>query len=143
MKWSQHVRATLAGAALLALGQAAAAPSHWQWSNPLPTGNFVTGLTWGGGMFVGVDDAGMVETSARRDFMDVALFGLRDYTPEDIAWDGINIVVVGWNGEILTSPDADTWTAQDSGYDRSDLGRDLERHRSSSRSAAISAMDSF
>ena len=63
MQWRHLSGAAFAAAALFALGHATAATSQWQWVNPQPTGNFVTGLTWGDGKFVGVDDAAMVESS--------------------------------------------------------------------------------
>ncbi|HSS06234.1 MAG TPA: hypothetical protein VLK83_03755, partial [Rhodanobacteraceae bacterium] len=114
MKWFQHLRTALACTCLLSVGQAATAESHWQWSNPRPTGNFVLGLTWGNDEFIGVDDAGMVEKSLDGVQWRLLYSGAL-YTPEDIAWSGSQYVLVGWNGEIMTSPDGDTWTNQDSG----------------------------
>ncbi|HJT96829.1 MAG TPA: hypothetical protein VJ696_00800, partial [Rhodanobacteraceae bacterium] len=109
-----HTARVLLAAVLLAALDAAPAHASWQWVNPQPTGNFVLGLTYGGGQFVAVDDAGMVETSPDGVAWAAHYSGAL-YAPEDIVWDGGQYVMVGWNGEILTSPDAVAWTLQDSG----------------------------
>ncbi|MEP7042166.1 MAG: hypothetical protein ABI843_03835, partial [Dokdonella sp.] len=48
---------------LLACAPIASVQAHWQWANPMPTGNFVLGVAWGNNPLVAVDDAGMVNRS--------------------------------------------------------------------------------
>ena len=107
MQWRHLSGAAFAAAALFALGRATAATSQWQFVNPQPTGNFVTGLTWGDGKFVGVDDAGMLETSLDGVQWSLSYSGAL-YTPNDLVWNGSQFLLVGWNGEIMTSPDGET-----------------------------------
>src|SRR5467141_2175704 len=51
--------------ALTAVVSSSAGPLDiWQWRNPLPTGNTLSGITYGNGSFMAVGHAGTIVTSA-------------------------------------------------------------------------------
>jgi len=103
----------LFGLLLLSGAKSVLAQSQWQWANPLPTGNFTTGLIWDGHQFVGVDDAGGINMSA--DGITWSIHTSGSPSLHAIASGGSQYVAVGFSGEIRTSPDGVTWTARSSG----------------------------
>ena len=103
--------------ALLCLVAATAAGqvcSEWLWSNPLPQGNRLNGVTYGNGQFVAVGAAGAILTSKDGS----------SWTPRfpntradlfDVAWNGSLFVAVGAGGAAYTSPDGIFWARRPSG----------------------------
>ncbi len=107
---------TILGVALFGLVSIAgqrSAYAQWQWVNPLPNGNFTESLIWDGAQFLGVDDAGQVNTSP-----DGLTWSSRPSGSIDLhalAFNGSVYVAVGFFGDIRTSTDGITWTGRSSG----------------------------
>jgi photosystem II stability/assembly factor-like uncharacterized protein len=85
------------------------AQSNWEWRNPLPQGNNLLSVTFGGGQLVCVGSKGTVLTSS-----DGINWNIRNSgTTEDLisVTAGNNqFVAVGMNGTVLTSKDGVNWT---------------------------------
>ena len=97
---------------MLAFAEARPALAQWQWVNPLPNGNFTESLIWDGHQFLGVDDAGQVNTSP-----DGLIWSSRPSGAADshaLAFNGSVYVAVGFFGDIRTSTDGMTWSGRSS-----------------------------
>ena len=86
----------------------------WQWMNPLPTGQPLAAVTYGGEEYVAVGGFGTIVHSpdgvswtTRSSGTRAVLYG--------VAWSGLEYVAVGASGEVLRSRDGRTWTRQASG----------------------------
>jgi len=90
----------------------ASGDSSWRWVNPLPNGNFVSGLIYDGRQFIGVDDAGNVDSSS--DGVTWVSHPTGSASLHALATDGSHYVAVGFSGQIRTSDDGVTWTAKTS-----------------------------
>jgi len=81
----------------------------WHWANPLPQGNQIRAITWGGERYVAIGYYGTVLTS-----IDGLLWQSRPSGTHnalnDIMHHGSRFIAVGNYGAILTSPDGKTWT---------------------------------
>ena len=88
--------------------------SEWLWSNPLPQGNRLNGVAYGGGAFVAVGSSGVILTS-----LDGSAWTPRfpDTRADlfDVAWNGKLFVAVGSGGAAFTSPDGVFWAGQPTG----------------------------
>jgi len=92
---------------------------HWYWRNPLPQGNFLHDVGYGGGVFVAVGDYGTIITSTNG--LDWTLQASKtEASLLGITYDAARFVAVGggppWqprNGSILTSTNAVDWTVHD------------------------------
>jgi hypothetical protein len=97
------------------LGGSAASPAEaqpctpWQWVNPLPQGNHLNAVTFGGGRWVAVGDLGTVLTSD-----DGASWRLeRAGTTTDlyaVTWGDDGFVAVGDEGIVMRSQDGSSWS---------------------------------
>jgi hypothetical protein len=100
-----------------------AAPTNWQWANPLPQGNDLNAVAYGNGLFVAVGDKDTILTSSDGTHWTVRR-GV-NVSPNSgnlygVTYGGGQFVVVGGTGpsgyaEVYTSPDGVTWTSQSSG----------------------------
>jgi hypothetical protein len=93
----------------LALAGVAAPRFEWVYRSPLPTGDELFGVCWGGGQFVAVGWGGAIISSTDgRDW--VARASGTRATLRDVAWIGNGYLAVGDSGTLLTSADAAAWT---------------------------------
>lgn len=87
----------------------------WTWRNPLPQGNTLVGVTYGGGQFVAVGGGGSIVTSPNGQAWTLRTSGTTAILSA-VAYGGGKYVAVGYNGPdeiagtIFTSPDGITWT---------------------------------
>ena len=85
--------------------------ANWHWRNPLPQGNSLTSVTYGGGKFVVVGAGRAILTSTDG----VTWTTQTSQTADDlngVAYGNRKFVAVGSSGSILTSKNGITWTAQ-------------------------------
>jgi hypothetical protein len=84
---------------------------EWLWSNPVPQGNSLAGITYGNGLLVTVGEFGTILTSFDGTNWTSADSGTFE-TLLDCAYGNGHFVAVGSFGTILTSPDGRNWLAQ-------------------------------
>lgn len=87
---------------------------EWQWVNPLPQGNSLSGIAWGGGTYVAVGDGGTILVSTDAVKWERVVSGT-DRALTDIVYGDGFFVAVGLAGTILRSADGRTWTAHGEG----------------------------
>jgi len=87
---------------------------QWHWRKPEPTPNTLLSVTYGGGKFVAVGDAGTIVTSAEGTAWSLSASGTSAYLRGVTFGDGM-FLAVGEGGTILTSSNGVDWTARDSG----------------------------
>src|SRR5436190_586169 len=87
----------------------------WTWRNPLPTGNYLNGITYGNDQFVAVGDLGTIVTSTDGSDWVLRESGTTDRL-SDIGYGNGQFVAVGgrgdglyWQGTIVTSADGINW----------------------------------
>ena len=81
----------------------------WRWINPLPQGNTLSGVAFGGGRYVAVGRAGTILVSD-----DGVAWSMRasnlPHDLADVAWNGNEFLVAGASGTILVSSDrGESW----------------------------------
>jgi hypothetical protein len=90
----------------------------WTWRNPLPSGNRLTALVFGGGQFVAVGEAGLVMTSANGvDWIQRqsgTLIGLSAITYGQGQFVAVGTDYTVSSGVIVTSSDGINWIRRDS-----------------------------
>ena len=86
----------------------------WQWRNPSPTGNTLSGITYGNGVFMAVGHAGAIITSADGTNW-VSRGSATTNALRSVAYGNGAFIAVGTNGVIATSPDGASWTTRISG----------------------------
>jgi hypothetical protein len=104
---------------VLSLNFVAITPVHasndleWAWANPYPTGNELSSITYGNGMFVAAGDDGTILTSADEETWDIQNSGTSNYLA-GAAWLGGKFWCVG-NSVILNSADGVNWSNPNTG----------------------------
>lgn len=109
----------IAAAILVASGLCAPAGAQqlcrpWQWANPLPQGNNLTGVAYGNGVYVAVGVIGTVLASRDAATWTVVPIG----TTADlsaVSWDGRQFVAVGASGTVALSPYGFQWSVNSVG----------------------------
>ena len=86
----------------------------WTWRNPLPTGNYLNGITYGNDQFVAVGDLGTIVTSTDGSDWVLRESGTTDRL-SDIGYGNGQFVAVGDSGTIVTSTDGVNWVQRQSG----------------------------
>jgi hypothetical protein len=84
---------------------------NWEWRNPLPQGNELSGVAYANGQFVGVGRFGAIVTSPNGSNWTLRTSSTRNHL-YSIAYGNGRFVAVGSGGEVLTSNDGITWTRQ-------------------------------
>ena len=99
--------------ALVCLTGAASAQvcSEWQWANPQPQGNRLTGIAYGSGQFVTVGSAGVVLASPDGQTWTRRASGTRNDL-QAVIWTGEAFIAVGSAGTVLSSRDAASWSVR-------------------------------
>jgi hypothetical protein len=95
---------------LTALACAALGQSHWTWRNPLPTGNPLSSVAWGG-QFAAVGGRGTIVTSPDGKVWTLQNSGTQSDL-SGIVWTGAEFFVAGGDGAILSSMDGIAWNSQ-------------------------------
>src|SRR5262249_20359620 len=86
----------------------------WQWRNPLPSGNSLFAVAFGGNTFVVAGELGAASRSADGLEWLTVNTGITN-TRHGMAYGNGLFVMVGDGGSIATSPDGESWTARASG----------------------------
>ena len=87
---------------------------EWQWRNPLPQGNTLSGVVYGSNTFVAVGGYGTILTSPDGETWTIKTTGISSKL-NGVTYGNNTFVAVGGYGTILTSPDGETWTSRISG----------------------------
>lgn len=87
---------------------------QWEWRNPLPQGQSLQSVVWGGGQFVALGEGGTLLTSVSGVSWRLRASGTTARL-RDAAWSGSQFAVVGDSGKIMTSPEGITWAPRTSG----------------------------
>lgn len=101
----------LAGTALAA---PAPQPLQWTWRSPLPQGNFLRSVVYGGGQFVAVGVSGTIITSPDGSTWTVQNSPTTNNL-RSVAYGGGQYVAAGEGGVAMTSPDGVNWAVHDIG----------------------------
>ncbi len=88
--------------------------TSWIWRNPLPTGNGIKAVAYGGGKWVAVGGCETILTSSNGSSWTARNMGMSNKYLYDVAWNGSQWVAVGTSG-IFTSSNGNSWTKQDTG----------------------------
>src|ERR1700737_3127791 len=83
--------------------------TEWQWANPQPQGNRLTGIAYGGGQFVAVGSAGVVLVSFDGQAWTRRASGTRNDL-QAVIWTGGAFIAVGSGGTVLSSRAAASWS---------------------------------
>ena len=78
------------------------AQEHWEWRNPLPTGNVLRQVIWSGSKFISCGYSGIIITSEDGKEWKTQESGNEEYL-EGIAWTGDMFVIIGSKGTLLTT----------------------------------------
>ncbi|HYT32430.1 MAG TPA: hypothetical protein VEO37_07550, partial [Thermoanaerobaculia bacterium] len=99
--------------ALVCVTRAASAQvcTEWQWANPQPQGNRLTGIASGGGQFVAVGSAGVVLASPDGQVWTRQASGTRNDL-QAVIWTGEAFIAVGSAGTVLSSRDGASWSVR-------------------------------
>jgi hypothetical protein len=106
----------LLGVLLLAAGALRAnadALDNWQWRNPLPEGNTLTSVAYGGGNYVAVGEGGTILVSPDGVNWSDENTGTQSLT--GVSYVNGEFLSLGASGAILSSTDGFSWTPESSG----------------------------
>ena len=78
------------------------AQEHWEWRNPLPTGDHLRCILWTGSKYIACGYSGIIITSEDGKKWKTQESGNEEYL-EGIAWTGDMFVIIGSKGTLLTT----------------------------------------